>query len=178
MAALFLMGMVSCTKEGPTGPAGADGQNGLDGQDGQNGQDGKDGNANVVTYVITDSVKLLWVGNFIQLYYDSVFSIPDSILDEGLVLVYMKFSSSLNFWYAIPGWGNNGTCILRSAIGGERIALNIMDPDGTSYTGTPPVVHSVRVVLVSPSAVNLLARQGHRLNLDDHDAVIRYFALE
>ncbi len=159
--------LIQCTKEGTQGPAGINGTSGLD------------GNANVTTYIITDSIKLLWGGNYIQLHYDSTFNIPDSIQNEGVVLMYMRFSSSMTFWYPVPGVGLNGTCLIRFALGDERIAINIMNPDGSVWSGgTPPEVDAIRIILIPASTIILLGAPGRSVDVSNLDEVMDYYGLE
>lgn len=166
--AMLFIGISGCEKEGPRGPRGPAGADGID---------GVDGNANVTTILITDQTKLAWVSNYIQLWYDSVFYIPNSIRTEGLVLVYMNFQGS-SLWYPVPGWGLNALTALRYSMNDQRVALNIMNPDGSNFTGTPPVIDILRFVLVPPSSVNLISRKGITLDYSDCEAVLEYFGLE
>lgn len=157
--------MMFCTKEGPVGPRGPA------------GADGTDGNANVITYLITDSAMLAWSGTYIQLYYDSTFIIPDSIINEGVVMMYIKYASSTGFWYPCPGHGPNGTFYTRFALGDLRIAINLLDADGTSWTGvTPPVVTAVRIILIP--ATTVISMTADKVDINSYEATMDYLGLE
>jgi hypothetical protein len=153
---LLVSGFFCCTKEGPRG---------------RTGNDGKDGNANVVTYLITDSVKLTWDwNNKINLYYDTSFTIPDSIRNEGVVLVYMRYKIASSYWYPAPGLAVDAYWMTRVSIGINSLIISLYDPDGTSWSGTTDIsVSDLRVILISPSALHNLARKG--IPTGDHDAV-------
>ncbi len=77
-----------CTKEGPTGPAGADGADGADGQD---------GTANVIysswTYFSSSDWSELTndYGKYVRIYSTTSDDITQSVIDSGLVMVYVKF---------------------------------------------------------------------------------------
>jgi hypothetical protein len=156
---LLVSGFFYCTKEGPRGRTGND------------GKDGKDGNANVMTYLITDPVKLTWdMSNKIFLYYDTTFTIPDSIRNEGVVLVYMRYKTAPSYWYPAPGLAVDAFWMTRVSIGSNVLIISLYDPDGTSWSGTTDIsVSDLRVILISPSSLQILARKG--ISTGDHDAV-------
>jgi hypothetical protein len=97
---------VSCKKE--TGPAGANGTNGTNGINGVNGVTGTTGTANVIysPWILFDDAKWgalvnLW-GKNMRIYTDSIPAITPSILDNGVVLVYVKVGGDLSSAYALP----------------------------------------------------------------------------
>ncbi|MFO7722791.1 MAG: hypothetical protein R6V49_06155 [Bacteroidales bacterium] len=171
---LFLFSMVlmalmftECTKEGPRGRPGAD------------GKDGTDGNANVQSYLFTNPTTIEWdASNSIYLYYDTVFAVPDSIRNEGIILIYMQYQETGTAWYFVPGLGPNGLWNTRIWITENYIRIYALNPDGTSYSGTPlftPV--TIRVVLIPPTAATVIARKGNPPNYEDYFAVEEYFGL-
>jgi hypothetical protein len=158
---------LQCTKEGPAGPKGA------------TGLTGADGNANVITYLITDSTLLAWdFNNVIALQYDSTFNIPDSIKNEGVVLVYLKFEMASNYWYPCPGLGVDGYFQTRLAIGNTSIRIQIFNADGSFYTGTPPEVSAVRIIQIPASTVIAMGKNSQCPEFQDYKAVMRFFNLE
>lgn len=155
---IIAMALVQCEKEGPRG---------------KTGPAGKDGNANVTTYLITDSAKIAWKSNNeIQLYYDSVFFIPDSILSGGMILVY-KLVELNNMWYHVPGLGYGGLYNTRSWISSGGYFISAANPDGTYYSGTPlPQLVAVKIVLVPASTLIQIRKSGYEGDFSDHDEAI------
>lgn len=164
---LLAVAFFSCEKEGPRGargPAGAD---------------GADGNANVKTFIFTDSLKLSWNGGTVlNLLYDSVFSIPDSIRTEGMVLIYMEFFDFADWWYPAPGLGAGGYVMIRTGFDPSRLMFIALDPDGSNWSSStpPPEIKAVRVILVPPSEVIMMRKLNETPDLSDYDATMKYFA--
>lgn len=155
----------SCEKEGPRGakgPAGAD---------------GVDGNANVKTFIFTDSLQLAWSSAYMNLQYDSVFFIPDSIRTEGMVLIFMEYYDFSNWWYPAPGIGAGGYVQIRIGFDTYRLMFGALNPDGSTWSSStpPPAIKAVRVILVPPSEVILMRKQIDNPNLLDYDAAMEYF---
>ncbi|HRZ41544.1 MAG TPA: hypothetical protein P5228_02455 [Bacteroidales bacterium] len=148
---------------------------GKDGVDGKDGIDGKDGNANVVSYILSDSIKLLWQNNAIHLLYDSTFTIPDSIRNDGIVLVYLQYGVTYpGNWYFSPGLGPLGLWQTRYSIGDNELTIHMLNPDGSAWSGgTPEAVTKIKVVLVPASKVYLLAKikKEAGLGLTDHEII-------
>lgn len=156
----ILFTIASCTKEGPTGQAGADGQ---------------DGNANVI--VITHGPDTLSDAKliFVQL--------PDSInplmIDSSLMLVYFKGSQvqACNFWYQSPGLGCGGSYQTRWVYRADqnKVALEIRDVDGSSYSGTPQLVTSTKVIIAKG---NTFFTGKKEIDFSSYEAAKAYFGLK
>lgn len=158
---IFAALIMSCTEEGPRGPQ---------------GKPGIDGNANVETFLFTDSVKLSWVSTGIILFYDSVFTIPDSIINEGMVLVYIKFYNFDQWWYMSPGVAAAGLLATRFAYTSNQLYIEALNRDGNAWTGgNIEPVHSIRVVLVPSTTATLVHRQN--INLTDYEAVRKHLGI-
>jgi hypothetical protein len=151
-----------CAKEGPRGRTGAD---------------GKDGNANVITYLFTDSAKIAWQGSYIDLFFDSVFTIPDTIQMTGMVLVYTKIDGQ-TLWYPVPGIGLDGTYTTRMFIQDFRLGIRGLDPDGSNYTGSGlPKFSAIKVVLVPSTTLIQIRKSGYIGDFEDHDKVMEMLEL-
>lgn len=174
---LFAITLTQCTKEGPRGPQGPAGADGVDGTD---GTDGVDGNANVKTFLFTNPATIEWdASNSIYLYYGSVFSIPDSIRDEGVILIYMQYSTTGTAWYFVPGLQVNGEFNTRIWITETFLRIYALEPDGSPWTtGTLHAPKTIKVVLIPGTDATIINRKGNALDVTDYYAVKEYFNLE
>lgn len=167
-ACLLAAGLFSCTKEGPRGPKGATGAPGVD------------GNANVKTYIITDTALLKWdAGYQMVLFFDSTFVIPDSIQEDGMILIYVKYGDGFdNWWYFTPGMGPAATFQTRVYYSSTYLVIQALNPDGTFYSGgvLPPAV-KMRIVLVSPSEVALIERKSAMPDFSDYETAMEHFRI-
>jgi len=163
LVCLLAFTFLYCTKEGERGPR---------------GPAGADGNANVKTYIFTDSLELSWTGAGFSLLYDSVFSIPDSIRTEGMVLIYMEYYMLPDWWYAAPGMGAGGYVLIRTGFDPNRVMIIALDPDGKNWSSStpPPAVKTVRVILVPPSEVIMMRKLKETPDLSDPVAALDYFS--
>lgn len=164
---LLAAGFFCCTKEGPRGPKGSTGAPGVD------------GNANVKTYIITDSLKLVWHYDVeIKLLFDSTFAIPDSIREEGMILIYMKYTAYSNWWYFTPGLGPGSQFMTRAYYGDNTLNITRTNPDGSSWSGGAGFqVLKIRIVLVSPSELELIGRKSAMPDFSNYDATMEYFGI-
>jgi hypothetical protein len=143
-----------------------------EGPRGKTGPAGKDGNANVVTYLFTDSAKIAWSYGGIDLVYDSVFSIPDSIQMTGMVLVYTYFSPA-KLWYHVPGIGLDGTYNTRMFIQNYRLGIRALKLDGSDHPGIGlPQINAIKVVLVPASTVIQIRSSGYTGDFSDYDEAL------
>lgn len=100
----FSFVIVSCSKEGPEGPPGT---TGAQGPSGNTGLTGATGVANVIYSAwITDAVPALWAdttmafyGSLIRRRNITAPGITQTILDQGVVLSYVRFTGNT---YALP----------------------------------------------------------------------------
>ncbi len=166
VVALISMTMMFCTKEGPVGPRGPA------------GSDGTDGNANVITYLITDSATIAWNNsNSIYLYYDSLFAVPDSIRNEGVILIYMQYVNTGTAWYFVPGLGPDGFFNTRIWIQENFIRIYALDPDGTIFSGTSLYTpFCIRVVLIPSTTV--ISMTADKVDINSYEATMEYLGLE
>lgn len=171
---LFAITFTQCTKEGPRGSRGPAGADGVD------GTDGVDGNANVKTFLFTNPATIEWdASNSIYLYYGSVFSIPDSVRDEGVILIYIQYSSTGTAWYFVPGLQVNGEFNTRIWITEDFLRIYALKPDGSSWTtGTLYDPKTIKVVLIPPTEATIISRMGNALDVTDYYAVKGYFNLD
>lgn len=165
VVAFISVTMMFCTKEGPVGPRGPA------------GADGTDGNANVITYFFTDSATIAWSGSMIILNYDSIFFVPDSIINYGMILVYTNYASSV-LWYPVPGLGYNANYVTRLLIGSSNIRITAYDPDGSTWSGgaTLPQFDAIKVILVP--ATTVISMTADKVDLNNHEATMEYLGLE
>ncbi len=111
--------MTSCTKEGPEGPVGATGPQGAPGNNGTPGAPGRDG-AGITTYSAWFTAGNNWTTTAVYpvdfILRKTAPSVTQSIIDQGIVLAYMKndplleglssFSTVFPLPYTGPyGWG-------------------------------------------------------------------------
>ena len=115
--------VVNCTKEGPEGPVGATGPQGPTGATGTSGTTGTQGatgpvgpagpqgptgTANVIYSAWTDFVTANWSGltTFLSVqtrrYTQNSATITAAIRDQGIVLVYVRFSGTGSTVYPLP----------------------------------------------------------------------------
>lgn len=154
----LLVGLMSCTKEGPAGPA---------------GKNGTDGNANVTTYLFTDSATITWSAtSTITLSYDSVFNITDSIRDESVFLIYSKMKVG-GLWYPVPGLGSGGSYTTRYFIGSNSIVIQLRNPDGSTWSGTNKPEFSAIKVCVIPSTT-VIEMNAAGINQENYQECMRY----
>ena len=181
MTVILSMTLMFCTKEGPRGPRGPAGADGINGNDGTNGADGKDGNANVIVYMFTDSVKIKWSGSEINFHYDTStpngFNIPDSILNDGVVLVYHRvidLGGNYQMWYPTPGLGYNALYQTRLYLNQFTLQIRAYKPDGSSWSGTLPQLTAIKVVLIPASTIYNMRKAGDVVNFDDYAETMKY----
>jgi hypothetical protein len=168
---LLAMTMMFCEQE--------EGPRGVPGADGEDGADGKDGNANVITYLFTDSLDIAWGGSTINFNYDTSFTIPDSIIEEGVILVYKKVKSFTVMWYPVPGLGYNGLYVTRLFIRDDMIQIRAYDPDGSSWSGgTLPELSAIKIILIPSSTVINMKKSGANIDFKDYEATMDYFDLK
>ena len=153
--------LVSCKKaeKGATGPAGA------------NGTNGTNGNANVKAFYFgKDSIETTHT-NF-------SFTLPSSVtsnmLDSSAVLVYHQSSG---FWYASPGLGWSALYQTRvySYNPTKNIYISVLNPDGTSYSGSKVIITKFKVVVIPSSDY-----KGSRIkpvDFNDYNATMKYYGL-
>lgn len=151
--ALITMMFSFCTKEGPRGPRGPA------------GADGSDGNANVITYLFTNPATINWSSgpiHSIYLYYDTSFVVPDSIRNDGVILVYMQYENYGTAWYQSPGLGPDGRILTRIWITDNFLRIYALDPDGSDWTGGSTAYNpsTIKVILISASEAKIIARMG------------------
>ena len=153
----LLVGLMSCTKEGPAGPA---------------GKNGTDGNANVTTYLFTDSATISWTltSNIISLEYDSIFNLTDSLLEESIILVYANINS---YWNFIPGLGYGALYSTRLFFDNSAITIQLRDPDGTTWTGTNKPEFSAIKVCVIPSTT-VIEMNAAGIHQENYEECMRY----
>ncbi|HRZ42125.1 MAG TPA: hypothetical protein P5228_05420 [Bacteroidales bacterium] len=170
MAAAVALMFTQCAKEGPRGPAGADG---ID------GQDGTDGNANVITYFFTDSAKIAWNTNSIYFYYDANFSIPDSIMEYGVILVYTKVKNpTASMWYPVPGLGENANYVTRLFIRNDYLMIRGYNPDGSPWSGGAlPELAAVKVILIPSTTILNMKKAGGLPDFRDYNTTVETLGL-
>ena len=146
VAGIFVLN--SCAKDGETGPNGATGATGYAGTNGTNG------NANVKTTILT-VVTTDWSGPNLT-KSTGVLSVPNltpSILDSGMVLVYVKAPGvGINQNYIqLPAlyWGSpTATCYHQiNSVGG--IKLTCYDPNPAAASVLVPSPMTVKIVTAS-----------------------------
>lgn len=87
--------------EGPTGPAGPPGEQGEQGEQGTQGEPGEPGSVNVfysawTPFEVNDWVQATSFGQIVQRLQITEGLVTQDILDQGVVLVYVRFGGSPN----------------------------------------------------------------------------------
>ena len=146
-----------CEKEGPEGPSGKDGIDGVD------GVDGEDGNANVVSGTITSSSWIYVEPSWVILF--NYAAITQDIIDNGAVLVYMKFDDT---YFQLPFTAyqssNYSTSVeVASYTGG----LSIIWTDSDLTQPDKPGEFTFKIVVITASAL----AQFPDIDFSDYNAV-------
>lgn len=153
---------------GTSGPTGATGATGATGPSGTNGTDG---NANVKQY--TFGTRTTSTG-FI-LYSISPFTQAE--LDSSTIVMFHE-SVNVSQWVATPGYGLGSYSTRASFLilsGGLGITVALIAPAGTTYTTSTTFTRFRVIVIPASSNVNLAKAGG--LNLNDYNAVRKYYNL-
>ncbi|MEZ2444645.1 hypothetical protein AB6805_23125 [Chitinophaga sp. RCC_12] len=116
VAGLLIMSCLACSKTGPEGPQGAQGTQGTKGDKGDTGSRGATGTANVIY-----STWRSFTGKVAQW---PIPAITKAILDNGIILVYVDFGSTV---LLVPYASNAGDIKMypQFYVGGLNIISNI-----------------------------------------------------
>lgn len=175
-AALTLFAVTSCEKEGPAGPQGEPGPQGEQGPKGEQGAKGNTGTANIIysqwatlKYPVRDT---LIDGSHLRVSEIVAPKLTSAILNQGLIMVYMRFS---NTTYALPYISDAGSkpseINYRSVTGKIFITRFAFDDSGSvNMSGSL----QFRYVLV-PGGIEAAAQSG--INLYDYTEVKQAFGL-
>ena len=166
---LLSFSLFSCSGEdgatGPVGPAGLD------------GEDGENGNAEVIMYEFGTQTTTSGMFTYNM-------AVSQELVDSSLILVYTKPSSAGDSaWYPSPGIGDSGYYntrwyIFQTNPNPSTYLLNIkllVTGESTVYTAST-TFDEVRIFIVPASEIIVAAESGE-LDLNDHDAVVRYLKL-
>src|SRR6478672_610722 len=120
LSVTLVMGIVSCSKDGPAGPAGATGPAGPQGPGGPAGPNGEPGTANVIYSDWIDTTT--WVVDTVHngttidtVGYHADINVPKldtSILNHGEIKVYVNVSTDPTFPIVFPLPFNNGSLFI------------------------------------------------------------------
>ena len=173
--ALILVLSVSCAK---------DGANGADGADGAQGPAGADGNANVISsgWVAYDDANWSALSNEFGISYRnypiSVSEITQDIVDNGVILVYTRFSTDtyvLPFTDKIVGGAENQ--ILSFRVNTNIITIKMRNESGSGDPGTfsgNSTSNQYRYIII-PSGTNKTNVNFKKMSYQE---VIDYFNLD
>lgn len=118
----------SCSKEGPAGPAGAQGPQGPQGP--QGGQ-GNTGTANVTYSPWFNPVTWTNSGTANVYYNKTAAGITQAIVDQGVVLAYVKFTEDAGLVRSLPAVTFSGQVIWTYLISPGLIRFNVNPTSGT-----------------------------------------------
>lgn len=130
--ALFVMGMIAASCEGPEGPRGPAGAAGTN---------GTDGNANVIVCGFPGDTM-----STSNQYLNLTLPVTAGIMDSSLILPYFH----QNFWYQAGTLGYGGFYDTRYWINnvGSLVGIGIVNLDGSAFTGSDQIWDSVRIFVV------------------------------
>ncbi|MEM6893215.1 MAG: hypothetical protein AAF554_05950 [Bacteroidota bacterium] len=139
-------------QDGADGQDGTDGQDGQDGVDGEDGQDGTDGNANVNAYTFDIS------GVEGSLYGQNIPELTQSVLDNDVVLGYVKRN---NNWFQLPAIGHFLPFSIATDMTPGFYFLNFVNlADGGNFTITAGALDLLKVVVIESNS-NTTSKNGH-----------------
>ena len=154
---------------GPQGPAGVTGAQGPPGSQGPNGADG---NANVRSFIIPVSAADYADNPSTPDWKEVTLSVPaitQSVVDNGMVAVYLSFAEG---WRALPFTFNAGsetTSIFHfHSLGQVLLRATSNDGDPIKYAG------NFKIVVVDGFA----GKNMPELNWEDYEEIAAYFGLE
>jgi len=158
---------------GPAGPTGPQGPSGTPGATGPTGPQGPTGNANVQQYTFGARAANISIP----------FTIPNftqAQLDSSTILTYATYPSSATK-YPVPGAIFNSGCYASGfqVIFGANLAVYIQQVKSTdlaAYCASPTALTSFTVIVIPNSSNVTLAKTGG-LNLNDYNAVRKYYNL-
>jgi len=157
--ALFVMGMIAASCEGPEGPRGPAGTS---------GSNGTDGNANVSVYgfpsdTLTSAV--YWVYHTLP--------ITGGLLDSSMIVSY--YSNGVG-WYQVGELGPGALYQTRYWLYGytasSEIGIGVANSDGSLYTGSDIVWDSLRVFVIP---ANQFYAAEPEVNFSNYYEVESYF---
>ena len=180
MAAASLLFTACGGTPGPTGPNGTTGATGPAGPTGPigvtgpTGPTGPTGNANVQQY--TFGLRRITAGSFAS--YSNM-PLTQTQLDNTTVVVFHEHTDNRNTWYPSPGAGylNGYVTLMVLSITGSNLLVDVQpkNPDGTLYASTL-TFSRVRVIII-PASSNVTLAKASGLNLNDYNAVRKYYNL-
>ncbi len=151
-----------------TGCQTAPGPAGATGLPGATGPQGPTGNANVQQYIFGSRTVTT------QTAY-TVPGITQTQLDSSIVLAYHQ--SANGYWFAVPGpsGGSYDTKMFMEISQGLRSEITLFSYTTGSYN-TPTTWAAFRVIII-PSSSNVTLLKTGGLNLNDYNAVRKYYNL-
>ena len=174
LSVAFVIGIVSCSKDGPAGPAGASGPAGPQGPGGPAGPNGQPGTANVIysdwidtTTWVADTVHNGATVDTLGFFADlAVPALDTNILNHGEIKVYINLSTDPTFpiVFALPF--NNGSTFIDQVFAPNVIELSSNNP---GLQGLP-----VRYILI-PGGTH--ARTA-KINWNNYNEVKAYLGLK
>ena len=160
--------------QGPNGTPGATGPIGVTGPVGPTGPQGPTGNANVQQY--TFGSRTISVGNFAS--YTNM-PLTQAQLNNSTVLVFHENSENLNVWYPSPGLGNFNDYTTRVALTSSgpdlAVIVRVFKPDGAAVATS--ITFSRARVIIIPNSGNVTLAKTSGLNLNDYNAVRKFYNL-
>lgn len=157
---LFVMGMIASSCEGPEGPRGPAGAAGTD------GTDGTDGNANVIVCGFPGvTMTTAYTSHSVYL------PITGTLMDSSLILPYYH---DVN-WYQAGAMGMGGDYETRYWYRSSdlQLAISILNPDGSAFTGADQIWDSIRVFVIPASDFRMAEQNG--VDFKNMDEVNSYF---
>ena len=165
---------------GPQGPNGTPGATGPAGPSGPQGPSGTNGNANVQQYTFGSRFSTLLDPYVI---YGGI-PLTQAQLNSSTILLFHENATQINVWYATPGKGIAGVYDTVNSLvvstsgdnaGNLFIRVDLRTPAGQPYTsGT--TFSRFRVIIIPASSNVTLAKAGG-LNLNDYNAVRKFYNL-
>lgn len=186
--------ITSCSKTGPAGPAGAQGLQGTAGAQGPAGAAGAQGvpgTVNVMYSAWTGFVEATWAapinefGKNVRYYPIPVTQVTDSIINTGVVLVYLRVPSTNIVPSLLPqtfySFTQTGNQYMGFNLLAGQIKIKFFNIDNTNDPGSFGSLVEYRYVII-PGGVKITGRslatgESSRLDYKDYNSVKTYFNL-
>lgn len=168
-------------EQGPPGPTGATGSQGPAGATGATGPQGPAGTANVIysawTAFPAAASQLTTSAFSVNYRYFSVSSsrFSQAVLDNGLVLVYIKFAGTTGIATLLPYYSPSGENQYEPILSAGKLDIRWYKPNSMSTApATLPTSNQYRYIIIPGGTA---VRRNAAVDYSDYEAVKKYYNL-